>query len=312
MKISDKYMKIAAMFQKALKTESFGEVNSISLEDLKLAKHILIADKDFPYYSLLGQTIKEKESAAMKEGFAVSGISSHFAKNKTIFLAHRFEEAELVGKLKSIIEKNGYQWKEGRREDLGSISEDILTKINSCGFFVALMTKKDELKNGKFTVSSWLVEEKGAALAFGHRPLIMVEEDVERHYVGFLQSDDEMIYFKRSNFDIKAEEAVKKIINTYNKYSNIVAKPAINQKNNGTQHPPLEPIQADILKTLADEKYLVEQLAHKFQMPVTKMQYYLDVLGDEDYIGSHRRISQPPTYFLGKKGRAYLVQNGII
>jgi len=80
------------------------------------------------------------------------------------------------------------------------------------------MTKKDELQGGNFTTSSWLIEEEGAALTFGHRPLIMVEEDVDRHYVGFLQSDDEMIYFNRSNFDTKIEEAMKKIDNTYKKY----------------------------------------------------------------------------------------------
>jgi len=98
---------------------------------------------------------------------------------------------------------------------LGSISEDILSKIKACGFFIVLMTKKDKLEGGKYTTSSWLIEEKGAALAFGHRPLIIVEEGVDRHYVGFLQSDDEMIYFERENFDEKIKEAITKIDNTF-------------------------------------------------------------------------------------------------
>jgi hypothetical protein len=45
----------------------------------------------------------------------------------------------------------------------------------------------------------------------------MVEEGVDRHYVSFLQSDDEMIYFNKSNFDTKIKEAMKKIDNTYKK-----------------------------------------------------------------------------------------------
>lgn len=147
-------------------------------------------------------------------------MTSNFATNKDIFLAHIFAEKELIDELKRLIVENNYSWKEGKREDLGSISEDILTKIRNCGFFVAVMTKKDKLDGrDKFTTSSWLIEEKGAALAFGHRPLIMVEEGIERHYVGFLQSDDEMIYFDRDNYITKMIEALKKIDCTYQKVS---------------------------------------------------------------------------------------------
>jgi hypothetical protein len=147
-------------------------------------------------------------------------MTSNFATNKDIFLAHVFAEKELIDELKRIIVENNYRWKEGKREDLGSISEDILTKIKNCGFFVAVMTKKDKLEgHDKFTTSSWLIEEKGAALAFGHRPLIMVEEGIERHYVGFLQSDDEMIYFNRDSYRTRMIEALKKIDCTYQKFA---------------------------------------------------------------------------------------------
>jgi len=47
----------------------------------------------------------------------------------------------------------------------------------------------------------------------------MVETDVDKHYVGFLQSDDEMIYFDRKNFKSKVDEAIKKIDNTFRKYN---------------------------------------------------------------------------------------------
>lgn len=149
-------------------------------------------------------------------------MTSNFAINKDIFLAHIFAEKELIDELKRIIVENNYRWKEGKREDLGGISEDILTKIKNCGFFVAVMTKKDKLEgHDKFTTSSWLIEEKGAALAFGHRPLIMVEEGIERHYVGFLQSDDEMIYFNRDSYRTRMIEALKKIECTYQKFAGL-------------------------------------------------------------------------------------------
>ena len=217
--VPDTYMKIQAKFQRALKTEDFSEIDVIPLNELKLAKTHLVRDRNEPYYSLLLDKIEEKESMKGEIGLKVQGVESNFAKNQDVFLAHIFSEENLIGKLKKIIEQHNYRWKEGKRDDLGSISEDILTKIKDCGFFIAVMTKKDKLQSGNFTTSSWLIEEKGAALAFGHRPLIMVEEGVDRHYVGFLQSDDEMIYFNKSNFDTKIKEAIRKIENTYKKQS---------------------------------------------------------------------------------------------
>jgi hypothetical protein len=215
--IPDAYMKIQAKFQRALKTEDFSEIDVIPLNELKLAKAHLLPDRNSSYYSLLLEKIKEKESVKSEIGLKVQGVESNFAKNQDIFLAHIFLEENLIERLRKIIEQHNYHWKEGKRDDLGSISEDILTKIKDCGFFIAVMTKKDQLQSGNFTTSSWLIEEKGAALAFGHRPLIMVEEGVDRHYVGFLQSDDEMIYFNKSNFDRKIKEAINKIENTYKK-----------------------------------------------------------------------------------------------
>lgn len=55
------------------------------------------------------------------------------------------------------------------------------------------------------------MEEKGVALAHGHKPVIMVEECVDRHYVGHLQSDAQRIYFERDEFSIKMLEAVDMI-----------------------------------------------------------------------------------------------------
>ena len=101
---------------------------------------------------------------------------------------------------------------------MGKISTDVLAKIKKCGFFIAIMTKQHELQGGNFTTDSRLVEEKGAALALGHRPLVMAEEGIERHYLGFLQNEDQMIYFNRASFSAKAEEVLKRIDTIYKKY----------------------------------------------------------------------------------------------
>lgn len=193
---------------------------SITLD--RRTKSIIVKDIPFVFdeidhiITMLDIPQKPYDSSADDGGIMVLK-NTNFAKNKNIFLAHQFIEEALIQKMKKSIEESGYDWKEGKRADLGSISEDILTKIQNCGFIIILMTQKDLLENGEFTTSSWLIEEKGAALAFGHRPLIMVESGVARQYVGFLQSDDEMIYFDRSNFDTKINDALAKIDSTYRK-----------------------------------------------------------------------------------------------
>jgi len=207
-------------FAKALKTGDLSEVNAIPLDDVKLAKVYLSSDSTQPYYSLLLYTITQREKATMgsKEGVKISGVESNYAKNHHIFLAYKFVEDNLALILKKTIERYKYLWAEGKKNDLGKISADILTKIKNCGFFIAILTKQHELQGGNFTTNSWLIEEKGAALAFGQRPFVMFEEGVERHYVGFVQDDDQIIYFNRADFNAKAENVVKRIDTIYKKY----------------------------------------------------------------------------------------------
>jgi len=220
MSIPEKYLTIMNKFAQALKTGNLSEVNAIPLDDVKLAKVHLSSDSNQPYYSLLLHTIKEREKATMgaKEGVKVSGVESNYAKNPHIFLAHKFADDELVLTLKKTIERHKYPWVEAKKSDLGKISADILEKIKNCGFFIAILTKQHELQGGNFTTNSWLIEEKGAALAFGQRPFVMVEEGIERHYVGFVQNDDQIIYFNRADFSTKAEDLIRKISIIYNKY----------------------------------------------------------------------------------------------
>jgi hypothetical protein len=220
MSIPEKYLAIMNKFAAALKTGNFSEIAGIPLDDLKLAKIHLSADNTQPYYSLLLQTITEREKVTMetKEGAKVSGLESTYATNQHIFLAHRFAEDNLIEAMKKIIEQHKYLWVEAKKTDLGKISTEILAKIKKSGFFIAIMTKQHELHGGNFTANSWLIEEKGAALAFGQRPMIMVEEGIERHYVGFVQNEEQIIRFNKTDFDTKAKALIKRIDIIYKKY----------------------------------------------------------------------------------------------
>lgn len=129
-------------------------------------------------------------------------------KPKTVFLSYRFSESEYVDGLRTLLEREGFSIITGR--DTNSyISQAILERIKSCEFFLSLMTKADEKKDGTFTISPWVLEEKGAALAIGKRIVLLVEEGVSD--IGGLQGDWQRIYFTSKSFTKAAIRAIDQL-----------------------------------------------------------------------------------------------------
>jgi len=220
MSVPEKYLAIKNNFAEALRTGNFSAIAAIPLDDLKMAKIHLGSESGQPYYTLLMQTITEKEKTLVeaKEGVKVAGIESNYAKNQHVYLAHRFAEDPLLESLKKTIERQKYFWIMAKSNDLGKISPDVLAKIKRSGFFIAIMTKQHALQDGNFTANSWVLEEKAVAVAFGHRPFIMLEEGVERHYAGFVQAEEQIIPFTKVNYEAKAETIIETIDATYKKF----------------------------------------------------------------------------------------------
>lgn len=131
-----------------------------------------------------------------------------FVKPKSVFLSYHFADKEYLEGLKVLLEENGFVIKTGQDANT-FISQAILEGIRSCEFFVSLMTKADEKKDGTFTTSPWLLEEKGAALAMGKKIVLMVEENVSD--MGGLQGDWQQIRFTAKTFTIAALKAVKQL-----------------------------------------------------------------------------------------------------
>jgi hypothetical protein len=71
------------------------------------------------------------------------------------------------------------------------------------------MTCRDKKENGKFTTSSWLLEEKGAALALGKPCLMLVEDGIDAREIGGLQGDDQRLPFNRNNFTRIVADALR-------------------------------------------------------------------------------------------------------
>lgn len=127
---------------------------------------------------------------------------------KTVFLSYRFAESEYVDGLRALLEKEGFSITTGQDANT-FISQAILDRIRSCEFFICLMTRVAEKKDGTFTTSPWLLEEKGAALALGKRIVLMVEDGVDD--IGGLQGDWQRIHFTAKSFTMAAIKAVKQL-----------------------------------------------------------------------------------------------------
>jgi len=142
-----------------------------------------------------------------------------FASNKDIFLAHRFTESVLIAQVKDEIKKYGFNYQEGKVDDCGLITEDILDKIKRCSFFLVLITPLKEFKDGGYSTSSWLLMEIGVAIAFGRRCLILAEDKVDaEEFARKLQPDVQYETFNRTlDFPKKLNNAIERLKSEYEK-----------------------------------------------------------------------------------------------
>lgn len=131
--------------------------------------------------------------------------------SKSIFLSFSYqrEDLELVEGFKLLLETNGFTVITGEKNPMGSLSTSILQKIKQAEKFVVVMTCRDRKENGKFTTSSWLLEEKGAAIALGKPCLMLVEDGIDAKEIGGLQGDAQRLPFSRNNFTKAVADALR-------------------------------------------------------------------------------------------------------
>lgn len=119
-----------------------------------------------------------------------------------VFVAHQFnpDDSSLVAYIRDhVLTPAGFELIDGRAEGLEEFRTSILKKIRQARFFICLLTKRIELANGTFASSVWLYQETGVAVAYGKRPLLLVDAGIDREYVGELQSIYEHVVFSFGN-----------------------------------------------------------------------------------------------------------------
>ena len=149
--------------------------------------------------------ITKKIFKEVKEQMENSNDYSHqhtLPSNKTIFLGYSYlpSDDEFASGFKELLILNGWEVIDGKADGLSSISDAILDKISICEMVVLVMSKRDEKQNGEFTTSSWLVEEKGAALALKKQVGIFVEEGINISDIGGIHGDRQLFFYNKNSF----------------------------------------------------------------------------------------------------------------
>ncbi|MFF5218650.1 hypothetical protein [Micromonospora sp. NPDC000442] len=130
----------------------------------------------------------------------------------SVFLSYRFaEEDGYVRGLSGLLEDRGFTVVTGRRAD-GYVGAAVLNRIRECEFFVSLMTRARRFAGDeeRYATSAWLIEEKGAALAYRKYMVLLVEEGVDD--IGGLQGDWQRHVFTPTTFTAAARDAVAQLL----------------------------------------------------------------------------------------------------
>jgi hypothetical protein len=129
-------------------------------------------------------------------------------RSNTVFLSCRFADSQYIDGLKDLLAEKGFEVVTGDNATR-YISEAILQRIRESEFFMCLMTRDAEKADGTYTTSPWLLEEKGAALAFGKYLVLLIEEGVTDF--GGLQGDWQRHHFTAKGFISAALKAVNQL-----------------------------------------------------------------------------------------------------
>jgi hypothetical protein len=131
------------------------------------------------------------------------------------FVARQFaaEDDELFAFLADrVLAPIGIKAFDGRVDGIEAFRGEILRKIRLARFFVCILTRRAELRDGTFASSVWLYQETGAAVALGKKPLILVEAGLGEHYAGELQKNYEYIPFTRPDYAEAFQGVGKRIV----------------------------------------------------------------------------------------------------
>jgi len=153
-----------------------------------------------------GDLVEELETVVEKVVSRVAGPAP--VRPKRVFLSYRFEENDYADGLKELLHDHGFEVVTGEEANR-SISSAVLDRIRTSDFFLCLLTRVGQMSTGEWTTSSWVIEEKGAALAMEKYIVLLVEDGVTG--IGGLQGDWQQHRFTPKEFTTAALRAVREL-----------------------------------------------------------------------------------------------------
>jgi len=123
---------------------------------------------------------------------AILKLSSPANKENSVFVAYGYdkETTELVDQFKRMMSDNGVNVSDGKILKSGSLSKHIIERIRSSSMFIGVLTTRDIMEREASGIpSTWVIEEKGVAAAFGIPILLIIEESISKRYYGNIEGD---------------------------------------------------------------------------------------------------------------------------
>jgi len=101
--------------------------------------------------------------------------------DRTAFVGHGFNETdhELVEFVKAFLAELSIKSITGESAAAGSVSQKVKDRIAQAELFVGILTRREQLADGQWSTSEWILEERTHAAALGKKILLLKEDGIE-------------------------------------------------------------------------------------------------------------------------------------
>lgn len=148
-------------------------------------------------------SLEKYKNAALIGREALNTIHKIIGIKPRIFIGYKYtkEDETIAKKLMTLFEYEGFECVTGRTAKAEDVDEKVKKLIKSSDGTIIIFTKEKELKNGGWTTSTWLSDEKSYALGAGKPVLLFFEECISADQRKGIQGDLEYIEFNREKLD---------------------------------------------------------------------------------------------------------------
>ena len=128
----------------------------------------------------------------------------------TVFVGFRYakEDQEVVRTFMELLALEGFEILSGKTAKAEDVDEKVKGLISSCDGTIVIFTKSQELKEGGWSTSVWLSDEKAFAMGKGQEVGLFFEDCISKESRKGIHGDLEYIEFDRENMQEAFLEAI--------------------------------------------------------------------------------------------------------